>query len=117
MSDHEQSEQIGADDRDMGIAEQARHLRGDLSTGRMEERLEQAMSERPILAHLLDLRIVLRAVILCVIGALIAWILFGPAAAAIAIVLLFFLGWWGFAQSSYDRRRETQPIEREGSAT
>ena len=116
MSHDEHGEQTGTDGRDRGIGDHAQELRGDFSVARMEQRIEQAMSEQPYLAHLLDLRVVLRAVILCAAGALIAWILFGPAAAAIAIVLLFFAGWFGFAQTSYERRRATQPVEGEEPA-
>ena len=96
---------------DMGIADHARALRRDLSLERLEGRLEEAVSEQPFLAHVLDLRIVARAVMLCVAGALVAWILFGSAFAAIVMLMLFFGGWLGLAHRSYERRRATRPAE------
>ena len=109
---------LGERDRggDMGIADHARALRRDLSLERLEGRLEEAVSEQPFLAHLLDLRIVARAVMLCVAGALVAWILFGSAFAAIVLLMLFFGGWYGLARKSYDRRRPTRPTEQEEPA-
>ena len=96
---------------DMGIADHARALRRDLSMERLEGRLEEAISEQPFLAHLLDLRNVARAVMLCVAGALVALILFGSAFAAIVLLMLFFGGWLGLAHRSYERRRTTRAAE------
>ena len=96
---------------DMGIADHARALRRDLSFERLEGRLDVALSEQPFLAHVLDLRIVARAVMLCVAGALVAWILFGSAFAAIVMLMLFFGGWLGLAHRNYERRRPTRAAE------
>jgi hypothetical protein len=99
-----------------GLGDQVRALRGDFSLDRIEGRLEEAVSEQPFLAHLLDLRIVARAVMLCVAGALVALVLFSPAFAAFVLLLLFFGGWALMAHRSYDRRRGTQPTEQEEPA-
>jgi hypothetical protein len=101
-----------------GVGEQARALKDDLSTANLNESLEEAVSDRPLLGHLLDLRIVVRAVAIAVIVALLAWLLIGPGAAAIALVLLYFGSWYVLAQMSYSRRRPTRPADgddREGA--
>ena len=63
--------------------------------------------------HVLDLEVVTRAVVAALISAMIVWLLIGPAAAAVVLLLVFFGGWVLLARLSYDRRRETQPVERE----
>jgi len=48
------------------------------------------------------------------ISAMIVWLLIGPGAAAVILLLVFFGGWLMLARLSYDRRRETRPVEGEG---
>lgn len=69
------------------------------------------MRERPALWHVLDLRVVTRAVIAAFIAAMVFWLLIGPAAAAVILLLVYFGGWALLARLSYDRRRETQPVD------
>ena len=77
----------------------------------LNERLETAVRERPALWHVIDLRVVTRAVIAAFIAAVVVWLLIGPAAAAVILLLVFFGGWALLARMSYDRRRETQAVE------
>ena len=85
-----------------------------MRTERLNQRLENVVEERPALWHVLDLQIVTRAVVAALISAMIVWLLIGPAAAAVVLLLVFFGGWLMLARVSYDRRRETRPVEREG---
>ena len=77
----------------------------------LNQRLETAVKERPALWHVLDLQVITRAVIAAVIAAVVVWLLIGPAAAAVVLLLVFFGGWALLARLSYDKRRETQPVD------
>jgi Flp pilus assembly protein TadB len=92
------------------MADHARELRREFSPSKLNETLDEAVRERPMLDHVLDLGIVGRAVAIGAVGALILWILVGPGAAAIALVLLFLGSWYVLAQLSFDRRRRTRPF-------
>lgn len=96
-------------DEEPGLGDHARELKREFSTAKLSETLDEAVKERPLLDHLLDIGIVLRAVAIGVIGALILWLLIGPGAAAVALVVLFLGSWYGLAQRSYDQRRPTRP--------
>lgn len=95
---------------DDGMADHARELRREFSPSKLNETLDEAVRERPMLDHVLDLGIVGRAVAIGAVGALILWILVGSGAAAIALVLLFLGSWYVLAQLSFDRRRRTRPF-------
>lgn len=96
-------------DDDASLGDHARELREEFSPSKLNESLEEKVRERPLLDHLLDLAVVGRAVIIAVVVALIAYLLLGPVAAAILLVLVFFGTWYGLANRSYEQRRETQP--------
>jgi Flp pilus assembly protein TadB len=74
-------------------------------------KLEKTVHDKPFLRHLLDLRIVLRAVIVAVVAALVFWLLVGPATAGFVLLLAFFGTWFLSARASYDRRRETHAAD------
>jgi hypothetical protein len=76
---------------------------------RLNENLESAVRERPLLTHLLDLRIVARAVAIAAVVALLLWLIAGPALAAIGLLVAYFGGWYALASLSYDRRRASRP--------
>jgi Flp pilus assembly protein TadB len=99
-----------------GLGDQARALRDDLSPSRINENLEQKVSDRPLLAHLLDLGIVARAVALAVVVALLAWLIVGPATAAFFLLVVYFGAWYILARMSYSRRRQTRPADSESDA-
>ena len=99
---------------DEGIADHARELRREFSPSRLNESLDEVVKERPMLDHLLDLGIVARAVAIGAAGALILWLLVGPASAALALVVLFLGSWYVLAQRSFDRRRKTLPFDGDG---
>ena len=77
----------------------------------LNQRLETAVKERPALWHVLDLQVVTRAVIAAFIAAVVVWLLIGPAAAAVVLLLVYFGGWALLARLSYEKRRETQPVD------
>ena len=83
----------------------------------LNQKLETAVRDRPALWHVLDLRVVTRAVIAAFIAAVVFWLLIGPAAAAVILLLVYFGGWALLARVSYDRRRETKPVDTQQGET
>jgi Flp pilus assembly protein TadB len=75
------------------------------------EKLEKTVREKPVLQHVLDLRIVARAVALGVVAALVMWLLVGPATAGFMLLVVFFGSWFVLARVSHDRRRESEPAD------
>jgi hypothetical protein len=78
---------------------------------RLDERIENAVSERPLLAHALDMRVVTRAVAIAAVVAILLWVIAGPALAAIGLLLAYFGCWFALARLSYDRRRGSRPAD------
>ena len=99
-----------------GLREQARAFREDLSPSHINENLERTVRDRPLLAHLLDLGVVARAVALGAVVALFAWVIVGPATAALALLVVYFGAWYLLARRSYDRRRPTRPADSDSEA-
>jgi Flp pilus assembly protein TadB len=93
---------------DATLGDQARALKEDLAPSRLEGQLQDAVSERPMVRHLLATDIVVKAVAAAVVVALILWLLISAQIAAIALVAVFFATWLTLARISYDRRRETR---------
>src|SRR5437763_2049569 len=82
-----------------------------MRTERLNQRLEGFVEERPAMWHVLDLQVVTRAVVAALISAMIVWLLIGPAAPAVVLLLVFFGGCLFVTRLSYERRRETRPVE------
>jgi Flp pilus assembly protein TadB len=78
---------------------------------RLNDTIESTVAERPLLQHLLDFRIVGRALAIAVVVALIVWLIVGPALAAIVLLLVYFGGWYALAQRSHDQRRPSRPAD------
>ena len=91
-----------------GLREQAGALKDELSPSRLEGALEDAVSERPMMRHLLAFDTVLKALGAAVVVALVLMILVSAKLAALALVVVFFGAWLGLARLSYDRRRDTR---------
>jgi hypothetical protein len=89
-------------------------VREMLSPEEANERLEKAVEERPLARHLIDLRIVARAVLIAAVLTIVSLILFSAALAAVVLVISFFASWILLASRSYEKRRPTQPVVREG---
>jgi hypothetical protein len=88
-------------------------VREMLSPEEANQRLEHAVGERPLARHLLDLKIVGRAVLIAAVLTIVSLILFSAAFAAMVLVVSFFASWVLLASRSYDQRRPTQPAEDE----
>jgi hypothetical protein len=79
----------------------------------LNERLEQAVAERPLTKHLIDMRILLRAVAIAAVLTIICFFLLSPILAAVVLVLSFFASWVLMALHSYEQRRPTRAAEGE----
>ena len=75
------------------------------------EKIENTVREKPFLQHVLDLRIVVRAVAFAVVAALVMWLLVGPATAGFMLLLVFFASWFVLARVEFDKRRDSEPEE------
>jgi type IV secretory pathway VirB6-like protein len=73
----------------------------------VNQRLEGAVEERPLLKHLLDFRTVGWAVLVSVVLTLIC-LLFSAILAAIVLVVSFFATWIFLGMRSYEKRRPTR---------
>jgi len=82
-------------------------MREMLAPGNVNERLEEAVDERPLIKHLLDFGIVGRALLIAAVLTIIALILFSPMIAGIVLILSFFASWVLLAVRSYEKRRPT----------
>ena len=102
------------------IRDGAHQIRHDLSRDQLEERVEGAMKEKPLLRWLLDLRVLLRAVLVAAVLTLIAALLFSPPFGGVVLVLSFVGAWLILAHREHSRRRPTKPAredEEEAEAT
>jgi hypothetical protein len=86
-----------------------------MSQGNVNERLERAVAERPQAMHLLDLKVVGRAVGVAALLTIVSLILFSSTLAAIVLVLSFFATWIFLGMRSYEERRPTTPVSSSGS--
>jgi hypothetical protein len=82
-------------------------VRDMLSPSSANERLEEAVAERPLAKHLLDLKIVARAVAIAAVLTIVFAILASPIFGAVVLVLSFFASWILLAVRSYEQRRPT----------
>ena len=90
--------------QDTGFREGAREM---VAAGNVNERLEQAVAERPAARHLLELRILARAVFIAAVLTIVCLILFSTLVAGLVLVLSFFASWILMAMRSYEQRRPT----------
>ncbi len=94
------------------MAEQLREslgqVREDYSPSNVNERLEDAVSDRPLARHLLDLKVVAKALVIAAVLTLIVSLLLSPKLGALVLVVSFGGAWYFFAQRSYERRRPTK---------
>ena len=92
-----------------GVKEGAHELREKASRDNIENKLDDAVSERPLVKHLLDLRNVLKALAVAAVLTLIVSLLLSPKLGALVLVLSFGIAWVAFAGRDYNRRRPTKP--------
>jgi hypothetical protein len=115
MAEHVQVEESGGGLRD-GLGEGVRQLREDVSRDKIEGRLDEAVSERPVTKHLLDMRIVAKALLIAAVLTLIVALLLSPKLAALVLVISFGALWFGLASRQYNARKPTKPADADEDA-
>jgi Flp pilus assembly protein TadB len=98
-----------------GLREGTGELREELSRDRIEGRLHEAVNERPLARHLLDMGVVARALLIAAVITLIAWLLLGAKLAALLLVVSFGAAWFILGNRQYNRRKPTAPLETEST--
>jgi cation transport ATPase len=108
----EEIEQSGYGLKD-GLRETKDEFREELSRDKIEGRLSDAASERPLVRHLLSWTTVLRALAIAAVLTLLTGLLISWAVAAVVLVVVFLGAWAALAASAYNKRRPTKPIDTE----
>ena len=111
QTEQSQEDQAQHSQEDPSLRDQARALKEDWKPEHFQEQLDDAVSERPMVRHLLDFGIVLRAVAIAAVVTIVLLIVTSAAFAAIGLVVVFFGSWLLLARLSYDQRRETREAD------
>ena len=90
------------------LRDDAHHVRDTLRKDNLEERLEEAMNDRPGLRSFLEFRPLGIAVLVAAVLTLISLVLFNAAFAAVVLVLAFALTWIAMSRREYSQRRPTK---------
>jgi Flp pilus assembly protein TadB len=91
-------------------------VRDQARPSEINPKLEEAVQNQPLAPHLLDLKVVLKALAIGAVVALILFLLISPMFAGVGLVLVFFGAWFGLATVSYGKaedRREAEKSEEE----
>jgi hypothetical protein len=110
MAEHVQVEEDSGGLRE-GLGEGVRQMREDVSRDKIESRLDDAVSERPVIRYLLDMRTVVKALLIAAVLTLIVSLLLSPKLGAVVLVVGFGALWVGLAMRDYNRRRPTKPAD------
>jgi hypothetical protein len=110
MAEHVEVEESSGGMRE-GLGEGVRQLREDVSRDKIESKLDDAVSERPVTKHLLDMRIVAKALLIAAVLTLIVSLLLSPKLGALVLVVAFGALWFGLASRDYNSRKRTKPAD------
>ena len=94
-----------------GLGTGVRQLREDVSRDKIESRLDDVVAERPLVRHLLDMRIVAEALLIAAALTLIVSVLLSPKLGALVLVVSFGATWLILATRQYNRRRPTKQAD------
>ena len=94
-----------------GLGEGVREMREGLSRDKIESRLDDVISERPVTKHLLDVRVVVRALLIAAVLTLIVSLLLSPKLGAVVLIVSFGAAWFIIANRQYSRRKPTKPAD------
>lgn len=94
-----------------GLSAGAREMREGVSRDRIESRLDDTASGRPLMRHLLDLKVVLSALLIAAVITIIVSLLLSPRIGAVVLVIGFFIAWYALASRQYNRRKPTKAVD------
>jgi Flp pilus assembly protein TadB len=100
-------EEGNGETRDMAntLRDGVRDIADQASPRELDAKLEEAMQNKPLLVHLLSMRVVFLAAAIAAAVALIFYLLFSPMLAGVGLVLAFFVAWFGLAVREHENAR------------
>ena len=94
-----------------------RTVANEVRPSEINPKLEEAMQNKPLLPHLVNMRNVLLAAAIGLVVALILFILMSPMMAGVGLLIVFFGAWFGLATRDYGQadaaREERQSRNRD----
>jgi hypothetical protein len=69
----------------------------------LDAKLDEAMQNKPLLVHLVSMRVVLTAAAIGAVVALIFFLLLSPMLAGLGLILAFFAAWFGLAVREHEQ--------------
>jgi hypothetical protein len=94
-----------------GLREGAREMREQVSRDKLEGRLDDTVSDRPLVKHLLDWSNVLIALAIAAVLTLVVSLASSAKVGAVVLVISFFAAWLILSARSYNERRPTVPVD------
>ena len=94
-----------------GLKEGAGELRKDVSREKIEGKLDDAVTGKPLLKYLLEPRNVLLAVLIAAVLTLIVSVASSMKVGALVLVVSFVAAWLSLAARDYNKRRPTKPVD------
>src|SRR4051812_19309734 len=88
-----------------GLREGAQELRKEVSRDKIEGRLDDTVSEKPLVKHLLDWNNVLIALAIAAVLTLVVSLASSARFGAVVLVISFFAAWLILSARSYNERR------------
>ena len=95
------------------LKEGFREVRDQARPSEINPKLEEAVQNQPLAPHLLDFKVVLKALAIGAVVALILFLLVSPMFAGIGLMIAFFGAWFGLATLSYGKAEERRDSESE----
>jgi Flp pilus assembly protein TadB len=90
-----------------------REVRDQARPSEINPKLEEAVQNQPLAPHLLDFKVVLKALAIAAVVALVLFLLISPMFAGVGLVLVFFGAWFGLATLSYGKAEERREAEKD----
>jgi Flp pilus assembly protein TadB len=98
-------------ERTEAMRDDARHMRDSVRRENIEEKLEEAVQERPGVRPFLDMRPLAIAVGIAAVLTLITALLLSVTLAALVLVVSFAISWVVLSKTRYEQRKQTKDIE------
>jgi hypothetical protein len=96
-----------------GVREGAGELRKDVTRDNIESKLDDAVSEKPLLKYMLELKNVLLALLIAAVLTLLVSVASSMKLGALVLVVTFFAAWLILSARDYNQRRPTKPVDTE----
>ena len=88
------------------LREGFKEVRDQARPSEINPKLEEAVQNQPLLPHLLDFKVIAKALAIAAVVALILFLLISPMFAGVGLILVFFGAWFGLATLSYGKAED-----------